>query len=83
MEAIGGASDDTSEVVDFDQSRASGRPGTGGHDHRDRTGRERGIDVPRAVRAQALAREEHEPRLDEAAVHREAAHRRVAGQSGR
>ena len=79
----GGPPDDPPEVVDLDDLRSRGRDRAGRHDRRGRAGRERRIDVPHAVGAQPRASEEHEPRLDAAAVHREAADRRVAGQSRR
>ena len=81
METIRGPSDDVRQVVDLDELRTRGLDGAGRGDHRDRPRIQRVADVPRPLRAQALAGEEDEPRLYLAAVHREAAHPRVPGRS--
>ena len=82
MEAVGGPADDTRQIIGLDELRALARNGPGGRDHRYRARLERGADVPRSVRSQTRAGEEHEARLHLAAVRREAAYRCVARQAG-
>ena len=83
METIRRPAHHARQIVDLDERRAPGGPGPRGHDRRRRAGPKGGVDVAHAVGPPPGPGEEHEPGLDETAVHGEPADAGIPGRARR